>query len=49
MRANAKMDIGAPKADQFGRPQACLSGKPKQRLVTPPEEKKRTTRGLKTQ
>src|SRR4030081_2042671 len=36
MRANAKMDIGAPKADQFGRPQAHLSGKPKQRLVTPP-------------
>jgi hypothetical protein len=36
MRANAELDIGAPKADQLGRPQACLNGKPKQRVVTPP-------------
>jgi hypothetical protein len=28
MRSGAKVDIGAPKADQLGRPQACLGGKP---------------------
>jgi hypothetical protein len=36
MRAGAEMDIGAPKADQLGLPQAFLSGKPQQCMVTPP-------------
>ena len=35
MRAGAEMDIGAPKADQLGHPQACLGGKPKQGVVAP--------------
>ena len=28
MRSGAEMNIGTPKADQLGRPQACLGGKP---------------------
>jgi hypothetical protein len=35
MRASAKMDIGALKADQLGHTQTCLRSKPKQRIVTP--------------
>src|SRR5215831_19553114 len=35
MRASAKMDIGALKADQLGHAQTCLRSKPKQRVVTP--------------
>src|SRR5512134_1745422 len=36
MRAGAEMDIGAAKANQFGRPKTGLDSEAKQRRVTPP-------------